>query len=387
MKIHLIFILVILVSFEVPGQTVSESLTAELTNHFTSSSIPGFSVALVNNDKILFQKGFGLADKRENKNFEVTTVQNLGSVSKTVVGLALVKAIEDGKLTMDTEINEILPFEVVNPYFPQEPILVRHLANHTSSILDTKNYGKSYVLDTGFTPSKNVHQDYLAFLKSHENISLKTFLFNIVNEKGEWYRKKNFLKNKPGLNKEYANLNAALTAYLIEIATKTSFEEYTQEKIFTPLSMTSTVWKVDDSLQSQLATPYFPQGAEVPRYQLITFPDGGLYSSAADLAIFLREMIKAYSGNSNYLMPEYAKLLLPDDKDANRAYWGMGVKSRNIGHGGSDPGVQNDLQFNADSKIGRIIMANVNVEDNEELWKQYRKIHEILGKYEQKLNN
>ena len=62
----------------------------------------------------------------------------------------------------------------------------------------------------------------------------------------------------------------------------------------------------------------------------------------------------------------------------------MGVKSRNIGHGGSDPGIQTDMQFNADTKIGRIIFTNVNAEDNEALWEEYRGIHKILAKYEAK---
>lgn len=386
-KILIVVTLIILGSLKLQGQTYSDLLTNELTNHFEASGIPGFSVALVNQNKVLYQNGFGLSNKKQDKNYGIMTVQNLGSVSKTIVGLALVKAIADGKLTLDTKINDILPFKVFNPYFKDSPILVRHLANHTSGILDTKNYGRSYILNSNFEPSEDVHKDYLAFLKSHESIPLKNFLFNILNEKGEWYRKKNFLKTAPGSNKKYANLNAALMAYLIEIATETPFDEYTQAKIFSPLAMINTSWKINDSMRSELATPYFPNGTEVPRYRLITFPDGGLFSSTSDLSIFLQEMIKAYSGSSDYLLPEYAKMLLPGDGDKNRAFWGMGVTSRNIGHGGSDPGVQTDLQFNADSKVGRIIMANVNAEDNEELWKQYRKIHEILEKYEQKLNN
>lgn len=134
-----------------------------------------------------------------------------------------------------------------------------------------------------------------------------------------------------------------------------------------------------------MATGYFPVGKQVPRYQLITYPDGGLLSNVDDLSIYLREMITAYSGNSTYLETEFARLMLPGDDDSNRLFWGMGAKSRNIGHGGSDPGVQADLQFNADRKIGRIILTNVNAEDSETLWNQYQGIHKILAKYENKL--
>jgi len=366
-------------------QSYADSLTIALSKHAEASKIPGFSVSIVNATGSLYQKGFGMADRSSRTAFTPKTIQNLGSVSKAMVGLALVKTIEEGKLNMDTPINDVLPFEVINPYFPETPILVRHLANHTSSILDTKHYGKTYVVDESFQSSENVHQDFLAFLKSHEAIGLSDFLKQVLSKEGKWYRKKNFLKQEPGSTADYANLNAALAAYLITCATGTDFSSYCQSRIFEPLRMPRTSWEIDTTYAGQLATPYFPAGAEVPRYALITYPDGGLYANVEELSLFLSEMIKAFEGQSEFLPLAYARLLFPGDEDENRAFWGMGAESRNIGHGGSDPGVQTDLQFNADSKVGRIIIANVNAEDNEALWEDYKAIHRIVAKYENRL--
>lgn len=364
------------------GQSLSDSLTTELVKHYNASDIPGFSVALVNEKEVLYENSFGFADKKNQKAFELTTIQNLGSVSKTFVGLALVKAIEDGKLTLDTPINDLLPFSVNNPYFKDSPILIRHLATHTSTIRDTKHYGKTYILEENYVENEETHQGFLEFLKSHKSMELKEFLFQIMNKDGDWYRKNNYLKAKPGTTKEYSNVNAALTAYIIEIATGIPFEKYTSQTIFNPLDMRATSWKITEENRNLLAIRYFPMGKEVPNYRLITYPDGGLYSNTKDLSKYLQEMIKAYTGTSLFLPPKYAKLMLPGDDDENRAFWGMGEQSRNIGHGGSDPGVQTDIQFNADSRIGRIILTNVNAEDNEMLWKQYREIHNILANYE-----
>jgi len=366
------------------GQNNSDLLTTELKKHFEQSDLPGFAVSVVNEKGILYQQEFGYANKEEKRLFSTNTVENLGSVSKTVVGLALIKAIEDEKISLETKISDYLPFNVINPYYPDSPILVRHLANHTSSILDTKNYGKSYILAENTTNTENVHQDFLNFISNHKKIPMEIFLSNILEKGGDWYKKKNYLKSKPGTEHEYSNLNAALVALIIEKATGVSFKEYTKNKIFEPLKMTSTSWSIQETSINNFATNYFPNGQIVPRYNLITYPDGGLYSSVSDLSQYLNEIIKAYSGKSDFLKPEYAKLLLPGDEDENRAFWGMGQKSRNIGHGGSDPGVQTDLQFNADSKIGRIIITNVNAEDNENLWRQYRQIHNIIAKYESK---
>jgi len=386
MKSLLIFLLTLSLCHILPAQDYATKLTDALTQHFEASNLPGFAVAIVNEKGILYQNGFGYANKQTKKPFESTTMEKLGSTSKTVVGLALVKAIQDGKLTMDTKINDILPFQIHHPRFKDTPILVRHLATHTSGILDTKHYGKTYIRDNKGEKEAAIHQDFLGFISSHENISLKDFLFRILSTKGIWYKKKNFLKAKPGVQKEYANLNAALAAYVIEIATGIPFDTYTQTSIFLPLGMKNTTWYIDNQHQDLLATAYFPMGKVVPRYHLITYPDGGLHANAIDLSLLLREMIKAYNGNSEYLPAKYAQLLLPGDADENRAFWGMNQKSRNIGHSGADPGAQTDMHFNADNKIGRIILTNVNAEDNDELQAQYRTIHQILAKFENKLN-
>lgn len=383
MKNLFIILLVLFFHNEVTAQNYSDSLTLQLKSHFEKSNLPGFSVAIVNSNGVLYQKGFGYANKRTKANFQPTTIHNLGSVSKTIVGLALVKVIEEGKLMMDTKINDILPFKIINPYFKNTPILVRHLATHTSSIRDNKHYGKTYTLIEDYDNEKDIHEDFMNFLKSHKKMTLKDFLYHNLATKGNWYKKKNYLKAKPGTVMEYSNLNAALMAYIIQIITKTPFDEYTKENIFIPLKMYDTSWSFKELDQSKLATPYFPMGKVVPRYKLITYPDGGLFSNVEDLSKLLQEIILAYQGKSEFLPPKYAALLLPGDEDNNRAFWGMGKISRNIGHRGSDPGAQADLQFNADSKIGRIILCNVNAEDNEEIWEQYQQIHQILANYEE----
>ena len=370
------------ISLNLTAQNYADSLSLQLSQHYEQSNLPGFAVAIVDETGVLYQQGFGYANKSSQAPYQISTTQNLGSVSKTVVGLALIKAIEAGKLTLDTPINEVLPFPIHHPYHKDKPILVRHLATHTSGILDTRYYGHAYIEDKSIANEGELEEDFHEHIRSHEEMELKDYLYRILHVDGKWYKKKNFLKAAPGTESEYSNLGAALTAYLIEVATETPFEEYTQTHIFTPLGMEHTAWRINEKNKQLLATPYFPAGKVVPRYKLITYPDGGLISNISDLSRYLSEMIRAYSGKSAYLPLEFAQLMLPGDEDENRAFWGMGTKSRNIGHGGSDPGVQTDLQFNADRKIGRIILTNVNAEDNEELWEQYRGIHKIVARYE-----
>jgi len=380
--IQLLLVILTLVSNHIIGQTVEERLPAELQNHFDSSNLPGFCVAMVDENRVLYQKGFGYSNRQMQQAFTTKTVENLGSTSKAILGMILLKAIKKGKLSYDSEINAYLPFKVINPYFKDDPILIRHLATHTSSILDTKHYGKSHISLGGDSDSEALHEDYKNLINAHQKLSLEDFLFKILNDEGEWYKKKNFKKAPPGKPFEYANLNAALAGLVIEKATQSSLEVFSKNNVFEPIRMNSTTWSFDVVDKTELATRYFPVGKVVPNYGLITYPDGGLYSNVEDLSLFLQELIKAFKGTSTFLPKTYAKILLPGDDENQRIFIGMGTKSRNIGHSGSDPGVQTDVQFNADTLIGRVILCNVNAKDDENLEQQYREIHTILGRYE-----
>jgi CubicO group peptidase (beta-lactamase class C family) len=369
-----------------PGQNYADSLSVELDKLLKKSELPGFAVSIVSSEGILYQAGFGFADRHTQDPFTPETIINVGSLSKTVVGVAVIKAIEDGALTMDSAINEILPFQIVNPYYKNVPILVRHLITHSSTILDTRHYGHTYLpLIEGFSDSDEQSDSFLKFISEHEEMRMMDFLEKILSKDGQWYKQRNFLNAKPGAVMKYSNLNAAITALVLENSTHYPFVAYTHQRIFEPLEMFSTGWSIAEIDLNKYATLYFPNGDIVPRYKLITYPDGGLLSNVKDLSLFLKEIILIYEGKSEFLNDKYGELLLPGDEDLDWAFWGID-SGRNIGQSGSAPGVQADLQFNANTKIGRIILCNVNAGEDESIYKDYREIHTILAKYENKIH-
>ena len=144
-KLILVFLIGIFLN-EIHSQTsdsISNKLTEELEEIYDQGFINGFSVVIVNQEKELYNKGFGFSDRKENKPYTQNTIQNIASISKTFIGIALLKARELGKLQLDDPINNYLPFEVLNPYFPEEKITIRQLATHTSTILDPARYEKN----------------------------------------------------------------------------------------------------------------------------------------------------------------------------------------------------------------------------------------------------
>ena len=356
------------------GQNINASLDQALAQHYKVSDLPGFALAVIQEEKVVYSGSYGFADIESQVPFTTTTILNVGSVSKTIVGVAMAQCIARDHFEPESKISGFLPFEISFPK-AQTAITIRHLGTHTSGLKDTKYYGHTYL--SVDTDDEEVHQGFRSFLERHEEMPLSAFLANLYSKGGKWYSRKNFSKSEPGMDFGYANVNAAIGALVIESASDLSFREFTTMHIFQPLQMTHTSW----DLPAEMATRYFPSGDKVPPYRLITYPDGGLYSTVDDLSRFVVEILKARKGETTGIHPIDVKVLLPGDEDDHRIFWGMGEKSRDIGHAGSDPGVQVDLRFNADHNTGIIVMTNVNAEDDSTLNEQFSAIILIVKKH------
>jgi len=222
---------------------MARSITLELDSIHRQGHINGFAVAIVKPSQANYMAGFGYANMSIKKEYTTNTIQNIGSVSKTFIGIALLKAQEQGKLDLDDPVNKHLPFEVINPANPESPITIRHLATHTSTITDTEYYDtKAYLLAQNEDP-KNYDLSKVGehFNPRDESTSMPDFLESLLSKNGDWYDDDNFLDTAPGKLYEYSNVGATLAAYVLERAVKQSFNDYTTAHILNPLEMTSPV--------------------------------------------------------------------------------------------------------------------------------------------------
>ncbi|MGV7187279.1 serine hydrolase domain-containing protein [Xanthomonas axonopodis] len=83
-----------------------------------AAGIVGLGAAIIRDRKVVWTGGVGFADRARGTPFTPDTVMNIGSISKTVTGVALMQAVQDGKLALDADINTYLPFAVRNPRTP-----------------------------------------------------------------------------------------------------------------------------------------------------------------------------------------------------------------------------------------------------------------------------
>jgi len=233
-------------------------------------SIPGIATWVLKNGQVIWQQPYGYANLEDTIEVADTTVFMLASISKTFTATAAMQLWELGAFGLDDDINDYLPFEVVNPNHPDSIITFRMLMTHTSSIRDNWN-----VLNTIYewggdspTPLGNYLEDYLV-------------------PGGAYYDPAaNYHPWAPGHGFEYCNEAVALLGYLVEVIAD-SFPVYCQDSIFNPLSMSETSWFLAGLDTNNIAIPYHWTGTynePYPHYGYPDYPCGQLRTSTPQLA-------------------------------------------------------------------------------------------------------
>ena len=353
------------------SQVKHDSITNDLSELYNEGVFNGFVVSIVKEDGVIYNEGFGYADVAAGKQYSANTVINIASVSKVFIGVALMKAYELNLLKLDDPINKYLPFEVVNPNYPDEAILINQLATHTSSIVDNESYMKYCYAnkdDISLEPQlEEKYELYYANPSTHVT-TLSQFLMNMLHSKGKWYDGDVFDENNsPGGTYEYSNIGASLCALIIENAANISYSDFTKKYIFNPLNMSSTAWFFEDVDMSNHSKLYY-DSLELPYYHNLSYPDGALITSGNDLALFLSELIKGYNQNGTLLKSEsYKKLFksrltpaqLNERENFNVGFFVEKELPYNvIGHNGGDPGTNTMMYFNTETNLGRLMLLN-----------------------------
>jgi CubicO group peptidase (beta-lactamase class C family) len=348
---------------------VNEAFDQKMDSLYNLGVFNGYSATLVDSTGILYNQGFGYADKTNKKKYTEHTIINIASVSKMFIGIALLKAVEMKLLNLDDPINDHLPFEVVNPNHKDEIITVRHLATHTSSIVDTDIYMQTcYINKDDIAINEDLKRYELYYQNPPKDwVSLKDYLTKLLKKDEAFYNASTFSESEPGAVFEYTNIGAALCALIIEFAANKPFDKFTKEHIFNPLGMSSTSWNFEDVNMANYSKLYYDE-LELPYYKILSYPDGGLISSSTDLGKFLVDLIKGYDGNGAILnassYKEIFKSQLKESAFGERKNYNVGIFTEKqipynvIGHSGGDPGTNTMLFFDTETKRGRVFIAN-----------------------------
>lgn len=396
--VHLFLLFLAILNIDNQGysQSFHDSLDTQLSALYDEGKFPAFCLGIINEEGTIYQKGFGMSDISKSVAYTEETVQPIASISKVFIGVAVMKAIELGYFDLETNINDLLPFKVVNPHFPDAQIKVKHLVTHTSGILDrTMVYLKSYYLleDINFKDYNYGLMNRILLKKANKNdsLSLGAFLKEVISKEGSYYKTKTFNKSIPGAEYHYSNMAAALAAYLVEHTSGISFGDFTKKYIFEPLEMNSTSWKILNHQTVQNAVLYDNKNTPFPQYSLNTYPDGGLRTNVSDISKFLIEMINGYHGKGFLLTQQSFQTMFAPQHTANNlfkehkyeksgVFWEL-TNTGAIGHNGSDPGVTTFMYFRPDKRFGIVLFFNSEFEGDKRKIEYVGKIWKIAVEY------
>lgn len=355
-------LLISLLSCQGYSQTLSGSPDTMIRNRIKSFGIVGFSAAILSDKGILWSNGYGYADREKQIPYTPNTIMNIGSISKSITGICIMRAVQDGKVSLDEDINRYLPFPVRSPLFPNDKITLRQLVAHTSGIRDQDPaYGDS---------AYHYHGDAVE--------PLGHYLKDYLTAKGRFFSAANFTAARPGTESEYSNIGAGLAGFVVECATGRKLNAYSREFLFRPLDLTSTGWflyEIDTSRHSRLYKRKDGTLTNVPWYGLVTYPDGGIRTTVTELSKILLCMASEGKGNGKQILkPEIAEILwrpifTTSNKPGNydivnyneAVFWSMTDSTHKIGHVGRDPGIETYMAYDRKLKRGLIVFYNTGI--------------------------
>ena len=257
-----------------PAPKSIEELDRLLTKQFQADAIPGAAVAIVENGQIVFAKGYGVADKAKQTPVTPDTVFRAASISKSFTGIAVMTAVQDGKVALDGRLKNLAPeVKFVNPWEETDPVRLVNLIEHTTGWPDISlrvltTDGKGWSLARGVADT------------SPEFVS-------------RW---------KPGRFAVYNNAGPAVAGLILEKAIGQDFNAYMRERVLRPMGIATGDFDLTPELAQHLSKSYGADGAETPFQYIILPPAGSLDINVKELAQLVRFFLGRGTVDGNQIL-------------------------------------------------------------------------------------
>ena len=349
-----ICIAVLLMPFVSSGQEKSVTVTPgkscpeeEFKAIMARHNAVGLAVAVVDRSKILFVDSYGYKDLDAGIPWETDDLLRIASISKSFTATGILQLVEQGKMSLDADISDILGYRVRNPKYPEKAVTVRMLLSHTSSMNDSNGYF------------------------SMDSLSDKSW--------GNY---------EPGTGYQYCNLGYNTLGAIIEKVSGERFDRYIADHILKPLGVYAhhNVHELDpdkfvkiyryersDSLY-KVSNAYKSIDKQLEQYTLgystpVFSPTGGLKISVKDLAaVMMMHMNGGKSDGVRILERSSCKLMQSEIVPTNYEgeFYGMAMLRtddflkgfRLVGHDGLAYGAHTAMFWHPKKKFGFIVMTN-----------------------------
>jgi len=284
------------------------------------------TISVVENQKVIYKKAFGLADFETKTNLETDYVFYLASVSKQFTSMSIMILKERGKLSYDDPLSK---------YFPEFPVYakkvsIRHLMTHTSGIPD------HFRLGANRPGLKN--QDVLDLLIKQDSLDFQ-----------------------PGEKFSYSNGGYVLLAMITEQVSELPLHTFMKKNIFEPLGMgSSLVYDESKPDIARKAVGYNLDG-EKDDYNILTTGAGGIYSNVEDLFIWDQALYENKLVDQKTLNEAFQPFKLNNDTLSNYGYgWGISEDEfgKRVSHSGGLAGFRTYIERQLESQKTIILLTN-----------------------------
>lgn len=302
------------------GATLEAFVDGVIEPLMKTNNSPSGTVTIARNGEIILAKGYGFEDIAEQTPVDpYVTLFRPGSTSKLSTWVSVMQLVEQGRLDLDTDVNEYLESFKIKDTF-EDPITLRHIMTHTAGFEDGG-------------------LGYLIIDDPEKAISLRDSM--------ERYQPERI--NPPGVQTAYSNYATSLAGLIVENVSGLPFADYVQQNIFDPLGMTHSSFAepLPAALAEHMATSYtMKAGAYVEKpFEIIAnfAPAGSESATSPDMVRFAQAILNGGElDGERILKPETVEQMLTanfsQDKRTTAMLLGFYETDYNghrvVGHGG-----------------------------------------------------
>jgi CubicO group peptidase (beta-lactamase class C family) len=303
--------------------------------------VPSMAVAVAKDGVILWEEGFGWANRENRVSANEHTMYSLASISKPITATGLMILEEQGKLDLDKPIDDYLGNVKLKAWIGESyEATVRRVANHSSGL---PLHYQFFYDDEPYSPPP-----------MDETIRRYG---NLVAAPGERYR--------------YSNLGYGILDYIISRISGKSYSDFMREEVFLPLGLTRTSVHIGRGHERHHAIRYGNDGLPIPFYDFNHRGASAVYSSAHDLVRFGMFHLKAHLKDQKAILTDDAieKMQRPTVTVENDAGYGIGWRISKeaeysiISHSGGMGGVSTRLVLVPSESLAIVVLCNAAQQD------------------------
>ena len=312
-----------------------------LAERMAALKTPGVSIAVINDGRIEWARGYGVAETGGGAPVTPRTLFQAASISKPVASLAALRLVEQGKLSLDQDVNERLTSWKVpeSDLTKTEKVTLRRLLSHSAGLT---------VHGFGGYPSDAAVPALVQVLDGRKPANSAAVRVDVL----------------PGSIWRYSGGGYTVMQQLLMDVTGRPFPALLSDLVLTPLGMTDSTYEqpLPEARRAAAASGHRTDGSLLPG-RSHTYPEmaaAGLWTTPTDLAKFLIEIQQALQGRSKVLTAATAREMVTVQKGS----YGLGLTLEGagaaaaFGHGGSNAGFRCAMTAFVEGGRGAVVMTN-----------------------------